>query len=632
MSQSNKRPLEGQYSQNKRTKSISNSEESSNTSTTQKLNELDFNSVSKKIIHEYFFETTNWTLEDFCVSVFLQNPECSSRSALVKWNRSLKRIRENIQLSSQLRKAVDRLRKIRSVVVTSTFIRCRQLELRKQSQEQEHVTKSTVDNFQKRDENWAASLELYKGNKISKIQSSNQNQIGDGDGELVNYGEAEDEDEYGNNDEDEDEHEDGNEDEHEDGNEDEVQKDDPEAHTTCNDDNASDGDDFDPLDSEDTTEEYSVVLDPPVKIVRVVGLGQESSDLLHPHWLIGSEDISGSLMTIRKMIVKEHETLHKPSEILQLNFIFTREVILGATKRDIHSQFPASITKPIRCPQILMAISEISIRASSDSHAMTKKEWRRLEREYLYRSAAEYSEERELLQSLLEHLLLGADLWSPITYCQRNKSQKKGNEDSFFSNIVKPFLHATFGELENVKLRGNGDRFGGNSSLESELLFPDFSVTQDCYDKSKGEHHVVICEAKTPNASDRELDQDYVKLANMMKLSLDKQIEQGYDDGTVVGFLIQGWKVHVWYLSLDHEAVYLLKTIGEFEVIADRMQLCKLLTICPVLREAKNMVEKTLNHLSMRPPAEISQKAHLRRPSYDIQPIYIKPNEELEEN
>ncbi|KAF9425352.1 hypothetical protein BGZ76_003300 [Entomortierella beljakovae] len=194
-------------------------------------------------------------------------------------------------------------------------------------------------------------------------------------------------------------------------------------------------------------------------------------------------------------------------------------------------------------------------------------------------------------------------LWTRTRSDQKSNLEIDATTESERTEIYIPRIHF---RGASVKLRGNGDQFSGNSYLESELLFPDFSITQDCYDRGKGEHYVVICEAKPPITSDRELEQGYIKLANMMKLSLDKQIEQGYDDSTVEGFL--------------------------FEVIADRMQLCKLLMICPVLGKAKDMVLKTLDHLRLCRKLSISPKTHLRRPSYDIQPIYIKPQKELEDD
>ncbi|KAG0343542.1 hypothetical protein BG005_002330, partial [Podila minutissima] len=312
-----------------------------------------------------------------------------------------------------------------------------------------------------------------------------------------------------------------------------------------------------------------------------------------------------------------------------LNFIFTRDVILELTKQDVHAEFPAALCKPIRCPQILVCISEVSLKACCDSHTNTKKEWRRLEREHLDQCDKEYSALAELVRSQLEHLLLGADLWSPLQYTARTNN--KGNEDSFFCNIVKPLLHATFGQYEGIKIRGKGDRLSCNPALDKELLFPDYSVTIDCYDKMRGEHYLVLCETKPPGASQMELDADYIKLPNMMKLSLDRQIKQGYSEAMVIGILVQGWKVQVFYLCLEHEAIYEIKSIGHFDLIMDRMQLCKLINICPILLEAKSIMEASMKHLQQRPSSETSYKAQLTRPSYDIEPMYIYSVAEAED-
>ncbi|KAG0325856.1 hypothetical protein BGZ99_000122, partial [Dissophora globulifera] len=98
---------------------------------------------------------------------------------------------------------------------------------------------------------------------------------------------------------------------------------------------------------------------------------------------------------------------------------------------------------------------------------------------------------------------------------------------------------------------------------------------------------IIEAMAKPPGASRTELDADYIKLPNMMKLSLDRQIKQGYSETTVIGILVQGWKVPVFCMCLEHEAIYEIKSIGHFDLIMDNMQLCKLINICPVLLEAK---------------------------------------------
>ncbi|KAF9429195.1 hypothetical protein BGZ76_001677 [Entomortierella beljakovae] len=220
---------------------------------------------------------------------------------------------------------------------------------------------------------------------------------------------------------------------------------------------------------------------------------------------------------------------------------------------------------------------------------------------------------------MLDHLFITATLWSPLKYT----SKRKGNEDSFCANVVRPFLTCAFGHLPGIKLRGNGDRFTCGDELDKELKFPDFSVTMECYRKSFGENYLVVAEVKPPTASQDELDNDYIKLPNLMKSALDHQIAQGYEEGTVIGILVQGWSVFVFYMTLEHEAIYELKNIGQFRLISDHTQMAQTLSICPILVEAKDLVEKTREVLRRRPASNISSKDRLRRPSYHITPIMI---------
>ncbi|KAF9581132.1 hypothetical protein BGW38_001967 [Lunasporangiospora selenospora] len=512
-----------------------------------------FSQQSRKLVHDYFFSEALWSVNGFAKVVFTVDPECSSTKAVTIWDRSLKSIWENPHISSSQKSCAGKLRKMRRAAVAANVVQIRQLELERLSSKQLSVTTATVGNFRTRDEQWKEAMARYVGEDIS-IEHANT-----GDGQE------------------------------------------------------DDGSDsiFNPqLSSGDNTCEFSIAsIEPPKRVVRIIGLGEPSSKLHLLHWTIRDEDISRALMESRAIMMKNHETLQRPGEILQLNFIFTRDVILELTKLDIHAEFPAALCKPIQCPQILVCISEVSLRACHESHTNTKKEWRRLEREHLDQCEKVNSTLAELVRSQLEHLLLGADLWSPLQYTARTNN--KGNEDSFFCNIVKPLLHAAFGEYEDIKIRGKGDRLSCNPALDKELLFPDYSVTIDCYDKAKGEQYLVICETKPPGASQIELDADYVKLPNMMKLSLNRQIQQGYSEAKVIGILVQGWKVLVFSMCLEHEAIYELKSIGQFDLIMNRMQFCKLINICPILLEAK------------RPSFKTSSKAQFTRPSYDIEPMYI---------
>ncbi|KAF9363020.1 hypothetical protein BGX34_005062 [Mortierella sp. NVP85] len=521
-----------------------------------------FSQQSRGLIHDYFFSEAVWSVEGFAKAVFIFDPKCLSTKAVAIWNRSLKLIWENPHVSSSQKSCAGKLRRMRRAAVAAKIVQIRQLELESQSRKQLRVTKATVGNFRMRDEQWKEAMARYVGEDNDIDQADDEQE----DSSNSSYNPQ--------------------------------------------------------LSSEDDTGEFSVAsMEPPKRIIRIVGLGEPSSRLHHSHWIIKDEDISKVLMESRTTMIKNHETLQRPGEILQLNFIFTRDMILQLTRRDVHAEFPAALCKPILCPRILASISEISLVACHENHANTKNEWRRLEEEHLDQCDEEYSALADLVRSQLEHLLLGADLWSPLQYTV--KTSNKGYEGSFFCNIVKPLLHATFGGYEDTKIRGKGDHLSCNPALDKELLFPDYSVTIDCYDKMKGEHYLVICEANPPGASQMEFDADHIKLPNMMKLSLDRQIKQGYSEAMVTGIFVQGWKVLVFYMCLEHEAIYEMKPIGQFDLIMDRMQLCKLINICPVLLEAKGIMEASMKHLQQRPPSKTSYKAKFTRPSYDIEPMNI---------
>ncbi|KAF9899052.1 hypothetical protein BX616_003319, partial [Lobosporangium transversale] len=281
-------------------------------------------------------------------------------------------------------------------------------------------------------------------------------------------------------------------------------------------DDSSSSESFIPTTLEDSTGEYSVIIDRPQRIVRLVGPGQESSSLTLDHWCFGDQDVSQKLMQNRASLVKCHEDLQA-------------DVILDIT--EAKELAPTTCCQPIRSSSIALAISELAFTAANDGYLATVSEWRKIRESIEVES--EHGEKWEVLQKMLDHMFITATLWSPLKYT----SKRKGNEDSFYTNIVRPFLTCAFGQLPDVKLRGNGDRFTCGYELDKELLFPDFAVTMECYRKALGEHYLAIAEVKPPSASQDELDDDFIKLPNLMKSALDHQIAQGYGDGTVVGLL-----------------------------------------------------------------------------------------------
>ncbi|KAF9429196.1 hypothetical protein BGZ76_001678 [Entomortierella beljakovae] len=79
--------------------------------------------------------------------------------------------------------------------------------------------------------------------------------------------------------------------------------------------NGSSSESFRPETLEDSTGEFSVTLDCPQRIVRLVGPGQESSSLSLDHWVFKEQDVSSMLMKNRAVLVKGHETLQTAAKL-----------------------------------------------------------------------------------------------------------------------------------------------------------------------------------------------------------------------------------------------------------------------------------------------------------------------------
>jgi hypothetical protein len=64
-------------------------------------------------------------------------------------------------------------------------------------------------------------------------------------------------------------------------------------------------------------------------VVRIVGSGEPSSRLYHPHW---DEDLSEVLMKSGAIMMKNHETLQRPEEILLVFMYFLHTDIPNIAK------------------------------------------------------------------------------------------------------------------------------------------------------------------------------------------------------------------------------------------------------------------------------------------------------------
>ncbi|KAF9339317.1 hypothetical protein BGX26_009374, partial [Mortierella sp. AD094] len=105
---------------------------------------------------------------------------------------------------------------------------------------------------------------------------------------------------------------------------------------------------------------------------------------------------------------------------------------------------------------------------------------------------------------------------------------KKGNEDTFTTNVIMPILVATFSGIDNLIFRWRGDVFRPGQAIDIVVdapnEFPDFSVS---YNLGTREEYLLVMEIKPPNTSEQRLVNDEVKTANMMKKGLDSLLRAG---------------------------------------------------------------------------------------------------------
>ncbi|KAF8952827.1 hypothetical protein BGZ52_003608, partial [Haplosporangium bisporale] len=109
---------------------------------------------------------------------------------------------------------------------------------------------------------------------------------------------------------------------------------------------------------------------------------------------------------------------------------------------------------------------------------------------------------------------------------------------------------------------------------------------------------VVIVEIKKPGAMDDDIEGYQRRLPCMQKLMLDRMLSARVKDPKVVGFLIRRSRCEITIMSLDHEALYVVKT--------------------------KEAISRTLNAVKTR-SSKHNMRGSWRRPSYYVKGNRIPP-------
>ncbi|KAG0061979.1 hypothetical protein BGZ89_011016, partial [Linnemannia elongata] len=144
-----------------------------------------------------------------------------------------------------------------------------------------------------------------------------------------------------------------------------------------------------------------------------------------------------------------------------------------------------------------------------------------------------------------------------------------------------------------------------------EVLQPDFfaEVDQLCF---------AIMEVKKPNATMDDIEDDVRKLPCMMKIALNMLIHGNVQNATVVGFLVNENICEVFAMNLEHEAIYIPKSLGRFKLPQDRLDITSLLLALGPLTAAKNIASNMVTSIKKRSHLGAGKYSPLTRPSYYV--------------
>ncbi|KAF9197308.1 hypothetical protein BGZ49_002312, partial [Haplosporangium sp. Z 27] len=99
-----------------------------------------------------------------------------------------------------------------------------------------------------------------------------------------------------------------------------------------------------------------------------------------------------------------------------------------------------------------------------------------------------------------------------------------------------------------------------------EIYLPDYFAEKDGF-------AFAVVEVKKPVADGTCLQADQRKVPSMMKIMLDMMYTAGVKDPVTLGFVIAKSRCDIHTMSVEHEALYMYKLIGSFELPKSNIQL-----------------------------------------------------------
>ncbi|KAF9326781.1 hypothetical protein BG006_009828 [Podila minutissima] len=119
-----------------------------------------FSTKARTPVHNYFFTTEEWDLDDFCKYVLRRDLTCTPTRALRVWSTSLSTIESNHKLPAHLRDAAGNLQD-RPSVFTWTFKKHQMAVLHRDPMSQRKILGDTTVNVEDRDALWIKGLQMH---------------------------------------------------------------------------------------------------------------------------------------------------------------------------------------------------------------------------------------------------------------------------------------------------------------------------------------------------------------------------------------------------------------------------------------------------------------------------------------
>ncbi|KAG9326480.1 hypothetical protein KVV02_001659, partial [Mortierella alpina] len=326
---------------------------------------------------------------------------------------------------------------------------------------------------------------------------------------------------------------------------------------------------------------------------HIDGPGEPSCALHGDAWHVNGVNVSDRLLSARRINVSEQNVLFETDDILSLNFIFTKSFIdhcFDEAENDIVAHLVDVDTPEVPCEE-----TDLVVRTALNAGSMKYLEFKST----LKDSSLQLS---GLAEDILTSYTATNALWQSPTQLVRN-------EDTYIKQSVMPMVDAVFGSLDLLQ-HWQRDPLPVPNGYE-EVLQPDFFAEVDdlCF---------VIMEVKKPTITKEEAEADTRKLPCMMKIALDTLIHGNVKGATVVGFLVKENVCEVLTMTLEHEALYIPKSLGCFKLPQDRLDIASLLLALRPLTAVKTIAFKMVKAIKKRSHLGAGKYSPMTRPSYYI--------------